>query len=101
MPSAPQRRAQEEGLAWETFGRVGNSEVGEAFTRVGNPAQSVRIDNAGTYIYIGHAIPGASETDAVWQISRITGATGDKYWAGGNPYYSNKWSERVTPITYS
>lgn len=64
-----------------------------------------RVDTTSTagMIYIGKAAIGSSETDAVWQINRINtnSIAADKRWAMGSAAFTNKWSERVTPITYS
>ena len=53
--------------------------------------------------YIGEAIPGSSEDDAVWRIQYIayTGSnTSSVKWAEGTEKFTNKWSAR-TSYTYS
>lgn len=54
--------------------------------------------------YVGKAAPGSSTSSAVWQIKRLTwsadGCTAIEY-AGGSLNFTNKWTERVSPITYS
>ena len=55
-------------------------------------------------LYKGEAPPGSVESDAVWRIRKITIA-GDsdvtEIWADGDANFDNKWTERLTPITYS
>lgn len=50
-------------------------------------------------LYRGEAIVGASETDPVWRIRRVTiGSDSDitEVWAGGSSQYIYAWSDRLT-----
>jgi hypothetical protein len=53
--------------------------------------------------YLGHAWPGESKAEPIWQIRRITttvlgGATVE--WADGNAEYDNVWNDRAS-LNYS
>jgi len=52
--------------------------------------------------YIGKAIPGSSESSAVWQIQNIetAGALVKFLWADGNKNFYNIWSLRAS-LNYS
>lgn len=69
------------------------------------PNYTTRIDDTSTagIIYIGNAVIGSLDNAAVWQIKRLDTNTLalDKKWAMGSASFTNKWTERVTPITYS
>jgi len=62
---------------------------------------TVRIDEGATYTYIGDAIPGADEADAIWRIKRLTNASNTILWADGDSTFDNVWNDRATTITYS
>lgn len=63
--------------------------------------QSVRIDDTGIYQYFGFADIGASETDPVWKISRLSATNPQALlWADGNANADNVWESRSF-ITYS
>jgi hypothetical protein len=59
----------------------------------------IAYDGSDNPIYIGEAVPGASEDDAVWRIQYIeysgSNPTSVK-WALGTEKFTNKWSQRVT-----
>lgn len=64
---------------------------------------SKRVDEASaTVTYVGAAAAGASESDAVWQISRLTtsGSVLTVQWADGNTNFDNNWANRAS-LTYS
>lgn len=78
-------------LPWSAFmALVGTSD--ESYSR--------RVDFVGdSLLYRGEALPGASDTAAVWRIRRIEFAPdGDvtEKWAGGNADFTNVWADRTT-----
>lgn len=87
-------------IDWFTFGRVGNSESGEAYKKVQDVPEAMQVDDTGTYVYIGTAIPGTSTSSGDWRIKRITSATGTTVWADGDALYDNVWDDRAT-LSYS
>lgn len=58
--------------------------------------RTLRIEEGATYTYIGKASVGASESGAVWQIKRITNATGDTLFADGDALADNVWDSRAS-----
>lgn len=60
-----------------------------------------KVDEDGTYLYVGEAVPGTADTDSLWRIQRID-LTNDPdiviLWAGTS--FSNQWSNR-TGLTYA
>jgi len=66
---------------------------------MGSPT-SRRTDFVGdAMLYRGEAVPGASETDAIWAIRRIEFLTGGdvvEKWATGSSSKSFVWSDRAT-----
>ena len=53
--------------------------------------------------YIGEALPGVSEDDAVWRIKKLTYSGNNVTqidWAGGSEKFTNVWSSRTT-YTYT
>lgn len=67
--------------------------------------KAIRIDDAaGSITYVGFAIPGSSESSAVWQIMKIDESTDPELiitWADGNDKYDNIWNNHATTIVYS
>ena len=59
---------------------------------------SVRIDDDGTTMYVGYALPGSSDASAVWRILKSV-STSVK-WADGNTNFDNIWNNH-TSLTYS
>jgi hypothetical protein len=59
----------------------------------------IGYDGSDNPIYIGDAVPGSSEDDAVWRIQYIeysgSNPTSVK-WANGTEKFTNKWSDRAT-----
>jgi hypothetical protein len=50
-------------------------------------------------VYIGEAIFGSDEEEAVWRIYKADfTSVATKRWAGGNANFVNKWSERLSLI---
>ena len=83
-------------LQYAKFGRVGNSEDGQAFERVQETDQAIQVDDAGTYVYVGFAIAGTATSGATWKLMRITSASGSLMWADGNAYYDNVFDDRAS-----
>lgn len=62
------------------------------------------IDEGATYTYVGKAIPGSGNATGtaktIWQIVRVTNATGIIQFASGTPFFDKEWDER-TSYTYT
>jgi len=54
------------------------------------------IDDTGTYIYIGEAVAGTTQSTAGWRIKRITSATGDTIYADNVTTFTKAWNSRAT-----
>ena len=54
-----------------------------------------KFADTGTYEYIGNAVPGSSDSSGVWQIKRITVASGDILFASGNLKFDKIWDDRA------
>jgi len=88
-------------MMWEQFGRIGNSTDGEAYQKTQKANETVRVDDAGTYVYVGYAIVGSTTSSAVWKIKRIkTTNVVEVLYAGGNAFYDNVWNDRSS-LSYS
>lgn len=62
---------------------------------------STRIDEGATYMYIGAALPGSAESDAVWRICRYTLANvSGMMWADGSTDFNQVWNDRSS-LVYS
>ena len=70
---------------------------GATWTR--DPVYTTLIDNAGTYTYIGEAVPGTATSAASWLISRITNASGSVYQSSGK--FDQIWDNRATSVTFA
>ena len=66
---------------------------------VRDPVMTTLIDNAGTYTYIGEALPGTLTSAASWLISRVTNATGSIYQSSGK--FDQVWDNRASSVTYA
>lgn len=87
-------------MMWEQLGRVGNVSDGAAYQRVQKTNESVRVDDTGTYVYVGYAIPGSAESAASWKIFRVTTANPVAImYADGDSFYNNIWDNRAS-LTY-
>ena len=57
------------------------------------------FDSTGLPLYVGYAVPGSAEADAVWQIFKntISGrkVTGSNF-ANGSAAFKRQWSKRTT-----
>jgi hypothetical protein len=88
-------------MMWEQLGHVGNTQDGEAFQRTQKANETVRVDDAGTYVYVGYAVVGSSTSAAVWKIKRIkTTNVVEVLYAGGTAFYNSIWSNRAS-LSYS
>jgi hypothetical protein len=88
-------------MMWDQFGRVGNSEEGQAYNRVRETDEIQLIDVSGSDVYLGYAIPMSSISTAVWKIKRVnTNNPISIYYADGSVYYDKMWSSRAS-YTYS
>lgn len=88
-------------MMWEQLGHVGNTQDGEAYQRTQKANETVRVDDAGTYVYVGYAIVGSTTSSAVWKIKRIkTTNVVEVLYAGGNAFYDNVWDDRSS-LSYS
>ena len=88
-------------MMWDQFGRVGNSESGQAYNRVREVDEIQLVDVAGADIYIGYAIPQSSVSLAVWKIKRVnTNNPISIYYADGSVYYDKTWASRAS-YTYA
>lgn len=64
-------------------------------------AVSMRIDEVSpTLIYIGESAVGASESDAIWRIKRITisGSLTKIEYAEGSAKWNSVWNDRASLI---
>lgn len=54
-----------------------------------------------TVTYVGKAVPGSLETQAIWQIQKIevVGTVTKILWADGDKNFDNIWSNRLS-LTY-
>jgi hypothetical protein len=86
-------------IEWETFGRVGDDSGGEGYHKTQSVKETMRMEDTGTYIYIGHAVPGSLEADNCWRICRFDSSL-NKLWADGDALFNNCWSDRAT-LSYS
>jgi hypothetical protein len=86
-------------VEWLQFAKVGDSSTGSGYQKTWTVPSTSRVNDTGTYIYLGWAIPGSSESDAVWRIARID-TSGNKIWADGDALFNNSWTEREV-ISYS
>ena len=78
-------------LAWETA--TGTIATGQSISSIN---YTVRIDVVGAVSYVGKAVIGSGEADAVWQIQKIDETVGLIIkWKNGNENFDNKWSEHL------
>ena len=88
-------------MMYNQFGRVGNSTDGEAYGRTQKANETVRVDDAGTYVYVGYAVVGSPTSTAVWKIKRIkTTNVVEVLYAGGTAFYNSIWDNRAS-LSYS
>ena len=88
-------------MLYEMFSRVGNDANGQAFIKISKADQLTYVDDAGTYVYIGNAVPGTLGSATSWKIKRVTTTNPVKVeYAGGSTLYNQIWNNR-TSLTYS
>ena len=88
-------------MMWDQFGRIGNSEEGQAYNRVREVDEIQLIDVAGTDIYRGYAVPNSSASLGVWKIKKVnTNNPISIYYADGSVYYDKTWASRAS-YTYA
>jgi hypothetical protein len=88
-------------MMYEQFARIGNVESGEAYQRIQKANETVRVDDAGTYVYVGYAVVGSPTSTAVWKIKRIkTTNVVEVLYAGGTAFYNSIWNNRAS-LSYS
>ena len=88
-------------MMWEQLGHVGNSESGEGYQRTQKANETIRVDDAGTYVYVGYAVVGSPTSTAVWKIKRIkTTNVVEVLYAGGTAFYNSIWDNRSS-LSYS
>jgi hypothetical protein len=88
-------------MMYEQFGRVGNSTSGQAYQRTAKVDQLTFVDDTGTYVYIGNAVPSSSSASAVWKIRRVTTTNPVKIeYAAGSTLYNQVWDNRAS-LSYS
>lgn len=96
MASKPPLTSKEQGIAWETFGHIGNSESGDAFNKIMEANVTTRWakdSSDATLTYVGTAIPGSLTSASVWCISRVD-SDGEELYADGDTFFNNEWDER-------
>jgi hypothetical protein len=62
--------------------------------------KTTRLQDNGTYTFIGKAEPGSLESDPVWQIQRLTNATTTILYADGDSNFNNIWTNYLS-LSYS
>lgn len=72
--------------------------VGAMPTR--SAAYAFKMDDTGTYKYLGEAQPGTATSAAEWRIQRITNSDSTITWADGDGDFDNVWDDRAT-LSYS
>lgn len=84
-------------MMWDMFGRIGNSEDGQAYNRVREADEIQLIDVAGNDIYLGFAVPMSSVSSAVWKIKRVNTVNPISiFYAEGSVYYNQVWASRAS-----
>lgn len=81
---------------------ITNSQLRAAPIETTNPSKASRVDDQGTIIYIGYALPGVVDGGSTWAIKRVQ-TVGEELrteWANGVSTYTHSWSLR-TGYTYS
>ena len=87
-------------MMFEQLGHVGNTETGEGYQRVQKTNESIRVDDTGTYVYVGYAETGTAESVASWKIFRVTTTNPVAImYADGDSFYNNIWDNRAS-LTY-
>jgi hypothetical protein len=76
---------------------AGLREIGGKSTAVTDSALLQIADDAKDAIYLGDALPGSLEAEAVWRIQRVREIKNITIteWADGNTKFDNKWVDRA------
>ena len=62
----------------------------------GTTAYDSRFEDTGTYMYVGEAVPGSSESSTVWRIKRYVNTTLSGTYADGVATFTKSWTNRAT-----
>lgn len=81
-------------------GRAGGVSTGQPFKFVDFPHYIYKLQTSGSFIYIGKAIVGATQDQAVWQAFRFPTGDGQSQYADGNDNFDNIATD-LTVLTYS
>jgi hypothetical protein len=84
----------------ESFTRDANNRLARRVILGQELAYNLKLDDTGTYTYVGQAVPTSGTDEAVWQIRRVTNATGDLVHADGDGNFDNVWDDRAS-LDYS
>ena len=75
--------------------------MSESFNKAASKPLAVKITESGNITYIGKALPGSSQADAVWQCMKIDETSGLVItWADGNELFDNVATD-LTVLTYT
>ena len=69
----------------------------------GNSQYAIRVDEEGTFTYIGQAEPGSLTSASVWRIKRLDESSYPDItitWADGDDLFDNIWDDRIS-LSYS
>lgn len=68
-------------------------------TTLSSELYTTRLEEVGALTYVGDALAGSSESNAVWRIKRIDETSGVVVlWADGNDNFDNIWTDYLTLI---
>ena len=62
----------------------------------GSVAYDSRFEDGATYMYVGEAVPGSLDSDAVWRIKRYVQATLEGDFADSVSTFTKVWDDRAT-----
>lgn len=84
-------------MLYEMFSRVGNSESGQAFIRVGTKDEQQYVEQSGNYYYVAYSLPGTATSASNWKLKRVDVSNPiTTKWADGSTLYNKKWDDRAT-----
>ncbi len=69
----------------------------------GNSQYAIRVDEDGTFTYIGQAEPGSLPSASVWRVKRLDESSDPDItitWADGDDLFDNIWDDRIS-LSYS
>lgn len=76
------------------FANVNNSPA--VRTSAASDEFMVEVEVSGSYTYVGKARPGTTAGQALWQIFRVTTASGTKKYAESSIEFDKTWSSRAS-----